>query len=165
MVVWDLVSELERKPREADVEAEKAHRRDASEAQQAGTPAVKSAEKSAEKSDEKNDERAAAVVMPWDARLEHLMQRLDLFVRDLRGSMGMTEFRSLVHAYRELSPMGRRAVANKLQQRRLSALLRALHAGDYAMYQDTWKADADAREAAEQSRVREARDVKMDKGE
>ena len=154
------MSELERKPREADVEAQKAHQRDAADLQAAEKPGQES-----DKKDDAKDAVNAAVVMPWDADLEHLMQRLDLFVRDLRTSMGMTEFRSLVHSYRELSPMGRRAVANKLQQRRLAALLRALHAGDYALYQDTWKSDVTAREKAEQSRESEARGVKMGDGE
>ncbi|MEO6951882.1 MAG: hypothetical protein ABI321_08720 [Polyangia bacterium] len=152
------MSELERKPREADVEAQKTHQRDAAEAPE------KHATRSDPK-DEAKDAASAAVVMPWDADLEHLMDRLDLFVRDLRASMGMTEFRSLVHSYRELSPMGRRAVANKLQQRRLAALLRALHAGDYALYQDTWKSDVTAREKAERSRESEARSVKMNEGD
>ena len=158
------MSELEKKPREADIEAQKAHQRDAAEARGDERSDALHDEQHGDKSDEAQAANAA-VVMPWDARLEHLLQRLDLFVRELRAPMGMTEFRSLVHAYRELSPMGRRAVANKLQQRRLAALLRALHAGDYTMYQDTWKADADARSKAEQSRQREARDVKMGEGE
>ena len=154
------MSELERKPRDADVEAHKAHEREAAETQQGARQPAESTEL-----DEAKEQAGTAVVMPWDADLEHLMQRLDLFVRDLRASMGMTEFRSLVHSYRELSPMGRRAVANKLQQRRLAALLRALHAGDYALYQDTWKSDATAREKSEQSRAAEARNVKMGEGD
>lgn len=158
MLAWASVSELERKPREADVEARKAHEREAAETQQAEQQPAKS---TSTEQDETKEQANATVVMPWDADLEHLMQRLDLFVRDLRASMGMTEFRSLVHSYRELSPMGRRAVANKLQQRRLAALLRALHAGDYALYQDTWRSDATAREKSEQSREAEARSVKM----
>ena len=57
--------------------------------------------------------------------------------------MSSSEFRTLVLAYRELSPSEKRAVSNRLQQRKLGALLRALHAGDYRMYTDSWEAEAE----------------------
>ena len=72
-------------------------------------------------------------LMPWDADVEEFLQHLERALRDFRVSMGSSEFHALVVSYRQLSPAEKRAVSNKLQKRRLSSLLRALHAGDYRM--------------------------------
>jgi hypothetical protein len=129
------VSELEKKRDSAvDAQREKQQR-------EAG-------EDTKQKGDDK-DVDATASLMPWDADVEHIMERMSLFVRDLRMSMSHTEFRSLLTSYRELSPMGRRAVANRMQRNHLDHLLRALHTGDYQLYQATWKSDAEALEASE----------------
>ena len=98
-----------------------------------------------EENEKKKDGEPAletSMLMPWDADVEGFLERAEMYVRDLRLSMGHTEFRSLVVTYRELSAMGRRAAGTRLQQKGLHALFRAVHAGDYEMYQHTWQEDA-----------------------
>ncbi len=78
-------------------------------------------------------------LLRWDADVTAFLARLERALRDFRTSMGSSEFKALVFDYRELSPTEKRAVANHLQARGLGALLRALHAGDYRMYTESWE--------------------------
>jgi hypothetical protein len=106
------------------------------------------------KNKDKQDDDAEAEAepaMPWDGSVDGIMERIAHCVRDLRVSMSHSEFRSLVVSYRELSPMGRRAVGNRLQQKKCDALFRALHKGDYSEYQHTWQSDAEAFRRAEEA--------------
>lgn len=125
------MSELEKK-RDSQADADREHRKrdDANDAK--------------DKKKEPEPEIETSMLMPWDADVDGFFRRVDLYIRDLGFSMGHTEFRSLVVQYRELSAMGRRSVGTRLQQRGLDALFRAIHAGDYDMYQHTWQEDAPA---------------------
>jgi len=81
-------------------------------------------------------------LLPWDADVEQFMERLERALNAFHSSMTSTEFRALVIDYKQLSVAERRAVANRLQKRRMPNLLRALHAGDYRAYTDGWKDEA-----------------------
>jgi hypothetical protein len=70
------------------------------------------------------------------------MKELELKLDGLRAAMTSTEFRTLTGMYRELSVAKRRAVANRLQRRRMPNLLRALHKGDFRLYTETWETEA-----------------------
>jgi hypothetical protein len=90
-------------------------------------------------------------VLGWDEDVEEFMEELDKHLNGFRVSMSSTEFRTLHHLYRELSMAERRAVANRMQRKRLPYLLRALHANDYRAYVDTWQAEAKMAEATEET--------------
>jgi len=49
-----------------------------------------------------------------------------------------------VLAYRDLSMMEKRMVANRMQQLKLAGLVRALYAGDYRMCVESWEIESRA---------------------
>lgn len=98
--------------------------------------------------DEKNeDEQEGINLIPWEADVNRFLELLELALRDFRMSMTGGEFRDLSARYHELTPTEKRSVGNRLQQRRLGNLHRALHAGDYRAYVEGW--ETEARAAAE----------------
>jgi len=83
-----------------------------------------------------------STLLPWDADIENFMHELELKLNAFSTAMTSTEFRTVVGMYRELSVAQRRGVANRLQKKGLSNLLRALHKGDFSLYAETWESDA-----------------------
>jgi hypothetical protein len=102
----------------------------------------------ADAEDQADAAAAGATLLPWDADVESFMRELELKLNSLQTAMTSTEFRTIVGMYRELSVAQRRAVANRLQRKRMTNLLRALHRGDFSLYSETWETDAQLLQAA-----------------
>jgi hypothetical protein len=131
------VSELEKKD-EARAAAEDAERKREHELQ-AGQAQAKRGKKP-----EEEDQPEPSIALGWDAEIDTFFERLNDFSANYRMSLSSTDFRTLTLYYREHSTMEKRVIANRLQRKGLHALLRALHAGDYRLYQDTWQTESEA---------------------
>lgn len=100
--------------------------------------------KQGKQQDEPDVEEDLATGLKWDADVETFFQRMKAFSNDLGMSISSTDFRTLVFQYRDYSVMQKRVIANRLQRKGMHSFLRALHRGDYRLYQDTWQAEAEA---------------------
>lgn len=92
-------------------------------------------------------------LLPWDADVERFLEKLERALNSFRAAMSSSEFRTLTLEYRERSFAEKRAISNRMQQKGLGALLRALHAGDFRMYLDGWQQEANVARAHGQQRA------------
>ncbi len=92
--------------------------------------------------DATNAEPAAG--LGWDSEVDTFFERLGHFTHSLSMSLSSVDFRTLSLFYRDHSVMEKRAIANRLQRKGMHAFVRALHANDYRLYQDSWQNEAEA---------------------